>query len=631
MLEYGGEDEDEDPASENGRVRTAKTYLCFLLVLSAALAVFAPSLNDFFWTDDFYWMEYAHDLHREGGLLNIVVPPPRSVMGYRPCNLILFRLCYALAELNPVPYHALLLAIHLLSCVALFHLFALLGTKHWVAGLAALFYAVSKPMGECARWLTGYHEVAGSLFYVLALIFLVRWQDKRKWHNVVGMATCLWASHMCKEDSISLPAVLALLWLWRWWRRENRDQKELRRFGLLCVLLACDTALYLWVIKAYSEGPGISLGIMAPSFTGRRELSFLLSFFLYFTEFGCFEPAPASAMFLLFGLLSLLLIRRRGGGTFYIIWTAVAALPLAVVLVNTTVLGLRHAHIPFLGYCAAVATGFVVLLSRWREGKLSVLELLLLAAMFEILVVGLAPLRSADVDLRMSLVPSLVGAWIIVFVALWSRHRSAGWIGLAPAIAIFKLVAFLATNTPWWVGCLGAWGLGVACASAIEKKRPSKDEALMAGVLAALAFGPLGAAWADLLLYSLAFGVLMWAPVRIRKCAYAVIIASMVGVPMYRRAREAGLYEAYAADHLKMVTTLKEQLPELKSGDNVVWVSESGNWPQDIFSPSGLVRCTQGFPANISVIAWQSNEEPPPATATVRYFDYDHLEVEAAR
>ena len=598
--------------------------ILFRCALFAALMVFLPSVNDFFYRgDDFYWLEKCHDLPREGGVLSLL--RPHAGMWYRPWNLVFFRVCYAIAGLRPLTYHLALLVVHAASCGALFLLLQRLGASPRPAGLAALLYAVGKPMGESARWLSCFHDVCGSLFYLLSMIFLLEWRRRGRWWQLVVLIACVVASYMSKEDTISLPATLLILWLWR---RPSQRAPDLRRSLLLLALLASTTLVYLVFVKTGSDTSGIGRkGFVELSVDGVTELSYLFGFVMSFMECTLFIPSALPCLALVFCLLCWQLLSRRDSRALCALWTLCAALPISVVLNWIAAVVARHSHIPYLGYAALVAIGLVACLDRWLEGRLSVLQILMLGLVMEVVIVGYDPLRPLTFDVKMCAVPMLVGVWLAFFVALRRRWQgSPRWIALVAAISLFKLLALAFTNMPWWVGCFGSWGLTTGVVA--MQSRPSRSELVSAGLLCALAFGPVGGGWAGSLLFSLLLGGLMLVPRHIRKWAYAAVLVSAVAAPMYRRSRETGKWEQAAKKYENLITSLGDKLPDLRPGDTVVWVSASGNEPVGMFTPSSLIRCTQGFP-NIRVETASPDAPSLPRDAViVRYSSYDAVEVD---
>ena len=184
-----------------------------LLVLGAALAAFGLSLGSGFHFDD-YAIFSAPLFHSSSAWRTLWAHP-------RPLTDLTFYLNFLLGGRDPLGYHAVNLALHLvavwLAAVCMVRILPERGA--WIA--AALF-AVHPLQAEAVDYVSGRSMLLGA---ALCLAALLAWLDERPWLSVAAFVAALLAEPQCA----AFPALLLLL-----------PRKEARRPA---VPLACMAAL----------------------------------------------------------------------------------------------------------------------------------------------------------------------------------------------------------------------------------------------------------------------------------------------------------------------------------------------------------------------------------------------------
>ncbi|MBN2171162.1 MAG: hypothetical protein JW819_07585 [Candidatus Krumholzibacteriota bacterium] len=176
-----------------GERRRTLALPLFLLVLVVAL--WWPALRTFFSTDDLLFL-LAADGHADwpAGM--------RRLLSVR----LFFSACWRLFGANPLPYHAVILAVHWLSALLVWRLARGLGLTRRGAEIAAILFAAAPAAFTCLHWISGVQEVAVACLVLLAALSLLRGRPRWDAAALVLYALAL----LAKESAVLALPVLAL-------------------------------------------------------------------------------------------------------------------------------------------------------------------------------------------------------------------------------------------------------------------------------------------------------------------------------------------------------------------------------------------------------------------------------------
>ena len=167
-----------------------------LFLLAIVGALWWPALRVFFSTDDLLFL-LAAEGHADwpAGM--------RRLLSVR----LFFSGGWRLFGDNPMPYHAVILAVHWLSALAVWRLARGLGLTRRGAELAAVLFAAAPAAFTCLHWISGVQEVAVAFLVLLSALALLR--GRPRWD---AAALVLYALAMlAKESAILALPVLALV------------------------------------------------------------------------------------------------------------------------------------------------------------------------------------------------------------------------------------------------------------------------------------------------------------------------------------------------------------------------------------------------------------------------------------
>ena len=151
---------------------------------------------------------------------------------YYPLVLTSFWIQHAIWGLNPLPYHVVDVMLHAACAVLLWRV--LLRLKVAGAWPGAAIWALHPVQVESAAWITEQKNTQSCCFYLLAILFFVRWHEASEATNAAQLPgfprarryaaalLCATLAILSKSSTVMLPMVLGLCWWWmegRWrWR-----------------------------------------------------------------------------------------------------------------------------------------------------------------------------------------------------------------------------------------------------------------------------------------------------------------------------------------------------------------------------------------------------------------------------
>ena len=205
------------------------------LLVGVVLLAYVPVLQaGFIWDDD---------LHLTN---NPCVVGPLGFAGiwttteatYYPLVLTTFWVEHALWGLAPMPYHLVNVLVHAACAILLWLVLARLRVPG--AWLGAALWALHPVQVESVAWVTELKNTQSGLFYLLAILFFLKWQESRalaahrggRAHFALAIVFAV-AAILSKSSTVMLPVVLGLCWWWEEGRWNWRNVAPLTPFFLV--------------------------------------------------------------------------------------------------------------------------------------------------------------------------------------------------------------------------------------------------------------------------------------------------------------------------------------------------------------------------------------------------------------
>jgi hypothetical protein len=236
------------------------------LCLVAIAAAFAPSIG-------YSFVNWDDDLHVTADPLVVGHAPLKEhlltpQLGYpTPITVLTYRAEHALFGLDPRPYHATNVLLHLLSCALVFAIARRLGLGAAGASAATLLFGLHPAVAEPVAWVSGRKDLLAAVFGLGATLVFLR-----------NPRNLYWILLLFTLGALSKPAVLFLPAVFLVWKR-----REALRTALLMGVIAVPVAVLSFLGERH-------VGALGPRASPRTVL-FALGWQLG-TLTGLHEPSP---------------------------------------------------------------------------------------------------------------------------------------------------------------------------------------------------------------------------------------------------------------------------------------------------------------------------------------------------
>ncbi len=223
---------------------SGREWFSALALLVAVFAAYLPVWKAGFVWDDRY---YLTDSPAMLGLRGLVVVWTSSIADISPLATTTFWVEHALWGFAPLPYHLVNVLQHGACAVVLWRV--LLGLKAPGAWLGAALWALHPVNVESVAWVTELKNTQSGLFFLLAILFFLRWKAKAAHGGTsryadYGFVLLFAALAMAtKSSTVILPVVLCLA---AWWMERRWDWRNLARVAPIFLLSLAASALSVW-------------------------------------------------------------------------------------------------------------------------------------------------------------------------------------------------------------------------------------------------------------------------------------------------------------------------------------------------------------------------------------------------
>lgn len=206
------------------------------IIVAMTVVAYIPALRGgFIWDDDDHLTKNPAMVSVDG--LKRIWSSLESSR-YYPLTLTSFWLQRRLWGLNPLPYHAFNIALHAINAVLLWKILSRLEARG--AWIAAAIWAVHPVNVETVAWITELKNAQSGLFFLLAMLLFMKFEDKGRGRDYAISLLCGLAAMLSKPSTVVLPGVLLLC---IWWRHRRWTWKDLSRVTPLIAFAAGMSAL----------------------------------------------------------------------------------------------------------------------------------------------------------------------------------------------------------------------------------------------------------------------------------------------------------------------------------------------------------------------------------------------------
>jgi protein O-mannosyl-transferase len=199
------------------------------LIVLLTIVAYLPALHcGFIWDDDDH-------LTNNPAMLSVTglkrIWSSLAVSRYYPLTLTSFWVQRRVWGLDPLPYHAVNIALQAINAVLLWALLRRLQVRG--AWVAAAVWAVHPVNVETVAWVTELKNTQSGLFFLLAVLAFLRFEDGLRPRDYVMTLVFAAAAMLSKPSTVVLPGVMLLC---AWWRRGRWTHKDFLRMTPLIAL-----------------------------------------------------------------------------------------------------------------------------------------------------------------------------------------------------------------------------------------------------------------------------------------------------------------------------------------------------------------------------------------------------------
>jgi tetratricopeptide (TPR) repeat protein len=349
--------------------------LWVLVLVGISIALYANSLTGSFVEDDYLrwqsdgWVAGRPFSETLGGLFT-----PSNWLLYRPIPYTLHAMDRAIWGLNPVGFHITNLVLHATVVILVYTVVASMVRTTLIAALASLLFASHPVHSGSVSFIAGRTDVAMVLFFMLAVLFYIRFRHSRgfvKWSMYFLSSMAFVAALLSKETAIALPLVLLIYEMCIF-----RPRRRLRRWSKIVFPLApavVISLLYLGFNLLTRSGALAGLGRIG---LWPQVLTCVRSFYHYMhmlffpvrispspamawsTSFLQPNAAPALGVVLVTLAVMVLAYRRSRILSFGLGWMMVSLLPVSnlLALSDQPLMSDRYLYLPSVGFCLALSS-----------------------------------------------------------------------------------------------------------------------------------------------------------------------------------------------------------------------------------------------------------------------------------
>jgi protein O-mannosyl-transferase len=234
--------------AESIRARPAAVSIAVLLVYAVGGAIaYAPALNAFFVSDDFYFLDIVSSASGP-----LVCFKPLLERYIRPLVVGTYYLCFRAFGLWPLPYHVATLTYHVASAWLLFLIACRLFRPHGraLAFAAGLLFLLFGGHSEAVAWTAGIADPILTASLLTSFLFFLRSIEQRASRGwMTASVAALLVAALAKEAWVIFPLILLAYLL----TAAGRAGDAWRR-GVIAVAIAGGIAIGYLVLRSYTFG-----------------------------------------------------------------------------------------------------------------------------------------------------------------------------------------------------------------------------------------------------------------------------------------------------------------------------------------------------------------------------------------
>lgn len=412
-----------------------------LLIFFVSLIVYSNSLGGEFIYDDEYFIVKNISIRNLGNLPRFFTDSSSVAFSglakdvYRPVTASSYAIDYKIGKLNTFGYHLTNVLFHSLNGILIFvFLYIILGNV-FISLAAGLLFVCHPVQTEVVSWISGRSSVLFLFFYLLSLIFYIKYEKTRSSRYIIYSLATFAASLFSKEMAVTLPLIIIVydIHFSEPERLKNRLQRYLPYIFLVVVFLAARSFALGRVSQCgwWGDSPYYTFYTMSRVMV---EYLKLLVFPVNLCAYHIVEISKSIADTRVLLSLSVLLcvagsllflFKKYKILSFSIFWFFITILPVSNIIPLKALMAERFLYIPSIGFCIFLA----VIIHDILGGRYAAKSGILKTAVYALAVA------------------------IVIFYSLRTVARNEDW---KDPISISKNIVEVYPLNPWGYASLGS-------------------------------------------------------------------------------------------------------------------------------------------------------------------------------
>ncbi|MBN1870421.1 MAG: tetratricopeptide repeat protein [Candidatus Omnitrophica bacterium] len=288
----------------------------------------------------------------------------RTFAFYRPIQELTYAVDYALWKSDVRGYHMASILWHVLAAMAVFWLAHLLTGSGGTALLSALFFVVHPLHTEAVAYIAGRADSLSAAFFLLAVIFYIRYLDSQKAGSLALTLFCYVLALLSRENSLVFPALILLYHFSFNKRMEAKAFISVLALSLVYIILRVTALKFLlahtyYTTTIWERAPGFLVAVLHYA----RFLLFPFPLHMAYGNdtFSFADPRAIGGIMILCGLIVYAFrVRKRDGLAFFcIVWFLTTLFPHANLYPINAFMAEHWLYLP--------SVGLFIMLSRWLK------------------------------------------------------------------------------------------------------------------------------------------------------------------------------------------------------------------------------------------------------------------------
>lgn len=194
-----------------------KVTLFVILLLALNLLLYIATVDYDFLKDDYRLIlenprikDFDSFIHSIGSKF-FAFPDYPYLHYWRPVSMFSFYLDYQIWGVNPSGYHLTNVLLNTLNGLLIFFIFLGVSNKPLFSFLTAGFFSIHPAHVEAVAWISGRTDLLGALFIFSAILFFIRFLQKRSWHAYFLTSLFFILALLSKENAVLFPLLAMAL------------------------------------------------------------------------------------------------------------------------------------------------------------------------------------------------------------------------------------------------------------------------------------------------------------------------------------------------------------------------------------------------------------------------------------